>query len=349
MIRLGIFTIVLLMTLEVFSQSPKFSFSQEFIEVKTSENIQVIKVYKGSFTSHEQLANKEAILGDLFKDESSLSFTPVLPFQLNTTYTAIVNDSFFEFLIPLKTDYKKLSIAAIYPNTLKLPSNFLKWYVAFSKPVNPANIYNHIMLINTKTKEKVDRALLPLENALLSNDGKLLTLWIEPGRQKRDLGPNKHLGEVLNEGASYTLLIDEKLKDTDGVAMGKTFEHSFRVVGSDRIQPSIKKWEFVLPKSNTNESLVIQLNDNLDFGSLHNSLEIINKKGQVILGSFNIKTNESTIAFTPNTSWKKGDYILKCDKIIEDVSGNNLERLFDRDITKKKTKPILERKFSISK
>ncbi|WP_143569698.1 hypothetical protein [Tenacibaculum agarivorans] len=346
MIRLTI--IVLLITLEVYAQSPKFSFSKEFVKVRSTDQKNEISVFIGEYATKDELTTKKAILGNINQNSSYLTFTPLLPFQVNTTYTAVFNDDFFTFSIPLDANYNHLRVAEIYPKTSTLPSNFLKWYISFSTPVNPTHIYDHIRLINNTTKAKVDRAVLPLETPLLSDDSKLLTLWIEPGRQKRDLGPNTHLGEVLVEGESYTLAIDKNLKDTKGVPMNVDFKYSFRVIESDRTQPNIEQWRFILPKSNTKAPLIIHLNDVLDYGSLYHNLTIINNKGKVMDGVFAIETNKQQIVFTPSKYWNSDAYILKCNPLIEDISGNNLERLFDRDLQKGSKTPVLERKFYIT-
>lgn len=346
--RLAIIILCLIRTLGVDAQSPKFSFTKEFVKITTQDIGGQIQVFKGSYLSENQIQDKKAVLGTVTCNTNFLIFTPLIPFQTNTPYTAVFKDIFFEFSIRLAPNYKHLKVEEIYPNTTKLPANFLKWYIAFSKPINSTNIYNYISLVHTKTNTKVDRALLPLETPLLSDDGKLLTLWIEPGRQKRDLGPNIRMGEVLKKGESYILIIDKNLKDIDGIPMNVDFKHTFSVESSDRVRPDISKWRFMLPKANTKQPLIIDLNDVLDFGSLHDNLVVIDKNGQVVDGDFIIETNKSRVVFYVVKNWLKGGYVIRCKRVIEDISGNNLERLFDRAIQKEIVNPILERTFSIT-
>ncbi len=337
-----------IMTLELFSQSPKFSFSKTAIEVVSDDSQNVIKVYKGAFKNSQEINNKKSIIGNINRQGDRLFFSPLLPFQVETSYTIVFNNTFYEFSIPLESNYKILSVQNLYPNSSELPSNLLKWYVEFSKPVNPTNIYDHISLIDNRTQKKVDRALLPLETPLLSNDGKLLTLWIEPGRQKRDLGPNKRLGKVLEIGESYTLKIDGNLKDAKGIPMKSDFRFSFKVSEADRTQPNINNWKFDLPKPNTENALIIHLNDNLDYGSLTHNLKIYDDENKHVEGVFTIDSNNKKVMFTPFNQWKSKSYVLKCNKLIEDVAGNNLERLFDRNVKKESLDPTLERKFLIN-
>lgn len=47
-------------------------------------------------------------------------------------------------------------------------------------------------------------------------------------------------------------------------------------------------------------------------------------------------TGESGLIFIPFSEWLPGPYSIQCEARREDVSGNNINRLFDRDITLKK-------------
>lgn len=335
--------------MEVVSQSPRFSFTSEAITVEISEDQKTpsFKIYKGLFTDVSQVYDKKAVLGDLVQTPKQLRFIPLLPFQKNSEYTLIYNSSVYPFKIALDTSYAHVQVETIYPNSTVLPSNFLKWYIQFSKPINPSKIYDHIHLIDKSDSTKVDRALLPLETPLLSDDEMLLTLWIEPGRQKRELGPNKQLGEVLTAGNSYTLVIDQGLKDHQGIAMNESFTHSFTVEPADRIQPTVTSWKLQLPKAQTKDPLLIHFQEFLDYGSLQNSLHIQDASGNKVKGTFIIDTNKKTARFIPLLNWNKGTYKLLSKSIIEDISGNNLERLFDRDITIETKPALLERTFCI--
>ncbi len=347
--RIVLSTLLLITTLEIIAQSPRFSFTSDTITLEVSKDSKNIsfKVYKGEFTSTSQITNKKAIIGSFIQTETGVQFLPFLPFQKKTYYTVVFANEMYPFIINLNPLYDRLQVETLYPNSDTLPSNFLKWYIRFSKPVNSSKIYDHISLINNNDSTKVARAILPLETPLLSEDGTLLTLWIEPGRQKRDLGPNKRFGEVLIPNSSYTLIIDKKLKDREGIPMKMDFKHSFTVNAPDRTQPSITSWKFIVPSSQTKESIIIQYKELLDYGSLQNTLQIIDAFGNHVKGDFIINSNQKNIKFTPLNIWNKNTYTIKCKPIIEDLSGNNLERLFDQDITIKKTPSIVELSFII--
>lgn len=342
--RIVLSLVLLLKTLEMISQSPRFSFSSDIIVLETSTNTEKIqfKVYKGEYTSVTEVLHKKDIIGSFSNNEGEIRFTPLLPFQKGGDYTVLFKNELYPFKIQLEASYERLEIETIYPNAEVLPANFLKWYIRFSKPVNPSNIYDHLHLISNENGAEVDRALLPLETPLLSDDGTLLTLWIEPGRQKRDLGPNRLLGKVLVENTVYTLVIDKDLKDREGISIGVAYQHSFKVREADRTQPFITSWDVEVPEVNTEAPLRINFNEFLDYVSLINSLDIQDSSGKSLEGDFTIKANQKFALFVPSQEWNKGSYKVHCKPFIEDLAGNNLERLFDQDITVEKGEPVLE-------
>lgn len=66
---------------------------------------------------------------------------------------------------------------------------------------------------------------------------------------------------------------------------------------------------------------------------------MLDPDGKEQLGKIEVLHNERAWRFTPLTEWKKGRYILRVEPRVEDLAGNNLERLFDRDLAKPGAKP----------
>ncbi|WP_152538526.1 Ig-like domain-containing protein [Aquimarina macrocephali] len=324
--------IVFFSILEMYAQkSPEFTFNKEFITIKkdakTSGNLYV---YRGEIPK-EELSNVNPILGKLIQEKTVLRFIPLIPFGWNQKYTLVYRDAIEYFELDTPEEYKHLSVKSIYPSAKILPSNLLKWYIQFSHPISETYVYDHIRFINA-TGDTISNATLSLENALISDNGKLLTVWIEPGRQKRDLIPNTLLGPVFENGKTYKLVVLKKLKDANGISMQQDFIHSFRVTIADRVKPDIKSWKIQFPKVNSKSRLLISCYESLDYGSTLNSVTIINAKEEKIDGNWQYTDHESTLSFTPLHPWKKGNYKILFDTHIEDLAGNNLDRLFDSEI-----------------
>ncbi|WP_074406270.1 MULTISPECIES: Ig-like domain-containing protein [Aquimarina] len=343
--------IVFFTVLEVYSQtSSEFTFNKEYVtvkkEVKTSGNFHI---YRGEVPKDE-LSNVNQVLGKLIDEKTALRFTPLTPFGWGQKYTLVYGDTIEYFALDIPEEYKYLSVTSIYPSAKTLPSNLLKWYIQFSHPINETHIYDHIRFINA-IGDTLPRAALSLENALISDHGKLLTIWIEPGRQKRDLIPNRQLGSVFKNKNTYKLVVLKKLKDTNGISMKGNFTHSFQVTIADRIKPDVNSWKIQSPKVNSKSRLLILCHESLDYGSIQNSVTVINAKEEKIDGNWQYTDHESILSFTPSNPWEKGNYKILFDAHIEDLAGNNLDRLFDSEITDTKNTLHLSKahklKFSI--
>ena len=325
--------IALFMILEMFSQtSPEFTFNKEYITLKkTSNSSGNLRVFRGKILS-EEFSNTSPILGKVIEEDTTLRFIPLIPFGWNQKYTLVYQGNITYFTLDIPEGYEHLSVKSIYPSAKTLPSNILKWYIYFSHPINETYVYEHVRFINA-TGDTLPRTTLSLENALISDNGKLLTVWIEPGRQKRNLIPNTQLGPVFKNKNTYKLVVLKTLKDIRGVPMSQDFTHSFLISSADRIKPNVDAWKIQVPKANSITNLIILCHESLDYGSLINNITVIDTiNGKKIDGNWQFNNQESTLVFTPISKWNIGNYKVVFDRRIEDVAGNNLERLFDSEI-----------------
>ena len=319
--------------LEVYSQQLPDNFDYSSTHVRLENNSAInsdFKVLRGAIRGYDQLHNTPAILGTVDKNDSYTTFTPFVPFDQETAYTLVYNKQAFVFEISRSEDNVPMTVTGIYPSVKQVPANILKWYIEFSKPVNPVRIYEHIQFLD-KDGNAIDRSILHLGAPLLSADGTLLTVWIEPGRQKRLLGPNKHLGSVFEPMQNYTLEIAGTLKDTEGIPIGDSVKHSFTTIEPDRKKPSIKDWQVQSLESDSRQALQITTNETLDYGSLLDAFTVI-YEGSLIEGEMSYDGSAKMIYFTPVQKWKKGSYTIKIDDQLEDMAGNNLLYLFDRPL-----------------
>ncbi len=281
--------------------------------------------------SEGMFSQATAILGKTIIEDTKIYFIPMVSFGRGQQYTLAYGGQIEYFTINIPEAYQYLTVQAVYPSIKLLPANLLKWYIQFSSPINVTSIYNHIQVTDA-TGNIINRVILPLENALISNDGCLLTVWIEPGRQKRGLGPNKQLGPVFEKGKKYALVIKKQLKDAEGVTMQEDFTYDFEITEADRTQPDVNLWKVVPPEANTTSNLNIECLESLDYGSALHSITVINMAKKNIEGSWRLADHETRLVFTPLQPWQRGDYQIIVHSRLEDLAGNNLNRLFDREI-----------------
>ena len=79
---------------------------------------------------------------------------------------------------------------------------------------------------------------------------------------------------------------------------------------------------------------MILLNESIDAVLLNDALQVMYPDSTPLKGQIELKKEESIVEITPESPWRKGSYILQSEGRLEDLAGNNLDRLFDRDITK---------------
>ncbi|GAA0720981.1 hypothetical protein GCM10009430_21740 [Aquimarina litoralis] len=323
---------LLILSSDLLSQKKyDFIFTKDKITIPNYDDSLESKVYLYNGEIEEDfITSATPILGKTFFQEDLLHFSPIIPLGWDRIYTLVYNHSITYFKIPLPKSYNKLYVEEIYPTSSKLPSNILKWYIKFSNPINRNNVYNYLHFINAKG-DTLSRAILPLENLLINKDKTLVTLWIEPGRQKRKLIPNQLLGSVFTSGENYRIIISKNIKDSNGVSMQKDYVKNFSIIDADRSKPNITQWHLEHPEKESLSPLIIKCYEPLDYGSVLENINI-SYKNQIIRGTWELSNNERIIQFLPKKKWKLGNYRINFNQTIEDLAGNNLSRLFDNEI-----------------
>jgi len=274
------------------------------------------------------------IIGTWKKIDNHLYFCPLIPFSKNLTYQVqFPSVPHFTFKpIPTK-DYKHTTITKVYPTLDTLPENVLKMYLHFSAPMSDVNAYPFIVLKN-ENGEKIDVPFLELTPLLWNYDRTRLTLWFDPGRVKRELLRNQKLGAPLTKGKNYTLHISKNWKDANGYYLANDFIKNIHIIEADRSEPNAKNWLATLPKATTKNPIIIYFGEAMDHALLQKSLLVVNRNDEKVEGKFTIGNNEKEWTFTPNHNWEANNYRIQINAELEDLAGNNLNRLFDTNLEK---------------
>ena len=155
----------------------------------------------------------------------------------------------------------------------------------------------------------------------------------------------------MRDGRSYRLVIDGGWLDARGAPLVESFAKSFRVVEADRGSPDLATWEIMPPKVATTEALRVSFPEPLDHGLLHSTVQV-RANGVPLRGRVVISNEEREWTFIPDEPWIPGEYVLAIDTDLEDLAGNNLRRLFDRNLVTDAAGPLydvemLEKRFRI--
>jgi len=278
------------------------------------------------------------IVGNWTQDSTNVYFCPLIPFSKNLTYQArFPKLSYFTFKPVPPKNYTLTKLTHIYPSVAQLPENTLKMYFHFSAPMSDGNAYEYLQL-TAANGDTIEAPFLDLKPLLWNEDRTRLTVWFDPGRVKRELLRNKKLGAPLEEGKNYTLRISKNWKDANGYSLAEGHSKKMEVIKADRIAPVPRNWKIMAPKANTKEGVVINFGEALDHALAAKSLTVYTKKGKIVKGGISLKNQERTWVFTPFNNWQSSPYRIQIRANLEDLAGNNLNRLFDTDLEKQPTK-----------
>lgn len=292
------------------------------------------------------------VFGSVFQRGNELRFKPAAPLIPKERYVAVFVHGTDEagqttqsgldthvvgagrlilgFTVPSAGGVLDAPFLQIHPTATALPANHLKFYLSFSQPMEQGVFMERIQLLRGDGSE-VRGAFR--ETELWSPDGKRLTVWLHPGRQKTGVNLNEDEGMVLQEGGQYTLKIDGRWRATNGAPLGKDHVKTFHVIAADHSPVAVGQWRAFRPNAGTRDPLRVTFPEPLDWALLQNSIAVHDARGQSMAGKIRVADGEREWHFTPAGSWRAGEYRLAIDKRLEDLAGNNLERAFEINVS----------------
>lgn len=277
--------------------------------------------------------DRAPVLGTFSLSGDEITFTPIVPLTRGLTYDLLEDGKTFgEITIPV-SDAPAPQIAGVYPGVDTIPENLLKIHIQFSKPMAEGKSEQFVKLIENG-KDTLDGTFLDLQPELWNENGTVLTLWLDPGRIKLDLIPNKELGNPLTKGVQYTLVILPGWSSKDGLQLESARMISLHAGGRDDQSPNAEKWQLQTPKAGSRDVLDIQFDEPLDFLLAGECIRVMDATNAPVPGTYGLNNDVTRLAFWPENPWKVGNYLVKVESRLEDLAGNNLNRLFEVDLTK---------------
>jgi hypothetical protein len=282
----------------------------------------------------------QPMLGSYAVKDHELVFHPRFPLTAGVRYRAIFKGVEAFFNGPRSETNPLTRVDRIYPSADTLPSNALRLYIFFSAPMSRGEAWTHIHLIDRDSGQPVELPFLELDQELWDQNNQRLTVLFDPGRIKRGLVPTTTIGPAVVEGKRYRLVIDREWHDARGVSLVEGFEKPFRGGPPDRIPPEPKNWRVTAPNAATTEPLIVDFPKPMDFVLLQRMIGIFDGGGE-IAGQIAVDRDETQWRFTPREAWKPGSYRIAAENVLEDISGNHLDRPFDVDVFETVTKHII--------
>ena len=276
--------------------------------------------------------NTQYLLGNLSVTEGRFIFTPVVPFTAGETYEIVFGNQVLDtFSVALPDSVPVPVLTRIFPDKDTVPENLLKIYLCFSEPMREGEALRHIRLFNEQG-DSLPGSFLELQPELWDSTRSVLTLWLDPGRIKRELIPNKMAGKPLEKGKSYTLKISGAWKSAAGLALGHDVVGQFLVGERDDKIPRPEQWVLSTVAPSTASRLKINFGEPLDHFLVPETIRVLDPRGRRVRGRVTVVNQGSGAEFLPEERWQPGKYILRTASHLEDLAGNNLVRKFDRDL-----------------
>jgi hypothetical protein len=224
-------------------------------------------------------------------------------------------------------------VEAIDPGCDQVPANLLRFSVTFSETMEEGTAAGRIHLHDASGAE-LPGTLLEMPPELWDRARRRLTVLLEPGRIKRGLQPNVQAGPPLREGATVSVVIDADIRDAAGAELAAGAQRSYRVGAAMRSRVDPARWDVRWPES-LDDPLVIRFDRPLDRTLAQRFILLMDGHGQPVQGRASLDENSSVWVFTP-AGWDGAGlgsaWSLHVDTRLEDLAGNSVRRVFDRDV-----------------
>jgi len=273
------------------------------------------------------------------RDPDGVSFFPRFGFTPGRSYTVVGGGTEFTLSRPSDIAPATTDVAELYPTAGSIPFNLLRLYLCFSSPMSEGVATGHVHVVDDVTGKVLADVLLPPDPELWDRARRALTLLLDPGRIKQGLLPHRQSGYPLVEGRAIRVVVDSAFLDAAGRPLRAPFERRYDVGPDLRGHVDPRRWRVTPPAARTTGPLVVDFDRTLDLGLLHRCITVHDREGHTVAGSVAVGEDERSWAFVPSAPWGTGPYHLEVDHRLEDVAGNSVSRVFDRDLRRPQDAP----------
>ncbi len=281
-----------------------------------------------------------AMAGRLVRDGDDVCFVPRFPFVDGTSYTVAVAGAIVAILTrPRPEQLAVTEVLAIYPTAAEVPRNLLRFYIWFSAPMSEGYAARHVKLVDAASNEPMTGAMLPADSELWSADRRRLTVLLDPARIKRGLSAQRQADYPLRGGEPFRVMVDDGFRDGFGGGLRGAAERRYAVGADERRRVDPGTWTVFAPSGGTREPLEVEFDRPLDHGLLTRCLYVTGPDGLPVAGGPEPGPGERSWRLTPGQPWAPGGHRLVVDPVLEDLAGNSVNRVFDRDLARPADRP----------
>jgi hypothetical protein len=235
-------------------------------------------------------------------DGDDLVFAPRFPFVAGVVYE-VAGVGAIELPCPTRA-----RVDAIYPTADTVPLNLLRLYIAFTEVGGSAE---DVSIRRVDTGRPLEGVFASTDPELWDRERRRLTLLLDPGRIKRGLAGQRDAGYPLQEGVSV-------------IVSARGTERRYAVGPSlrERVDPTL--WDVGWNAGR----LKVEFDRPLDRALLEHTLTPVDERGDEVSGTATIAPGERSWRFETELR----PHLLVVDTRLEDIAGNSVARVFDRDL-----------------
>lgn len=288
----------------------------------------------------------QPVAGSLQVEGDAVLFAPRFPFMHGTSYSLLVHQGggalpeVWTVQRPARSGVPATGVTAIYPTADELPFNHLKFYVHFSNPMSEGWALRSLRVSKAHGGDVLEDVFLPLEPELWDRERRRLTVLLDPGRIKRGLAPHAEAGYPLTEGGSIIFSVDAQFRDAAGRPLIRSASRRYHIGPALRARVDPGAWRVIAPAAGSKDALVVEFDRPLDHALLEHSLMVTDNDGMPLAGQGTSSTQEQAWRFDPEAAWREGTHLVLIESHLEDLAGNSLLRVFDRDLERPEDAPF---------
>ena len=168
-----------------------------------------------------------------------------------------------------------------------------------------------------------------------------VTVLFDPARIKRGLAPHARPATRCVRAPPIEVVVDAGSPTRDGRPLAEAFRRRYDVGGDVRRRVEPAEWDLEAPAAGTRDPLVVRFDRPLDHALLHRCLAVVDPDdGARSPGRVTVADGERSWAFTPAADGATSAYALVVDTTLEDLAGNSVARVFDRELADPAHDPI---------
>ena len=272
-------------------------------------------------------------------------FVPRFPFLAGTSYAMVIghpvtadDPAVLRIARPAPDRASSTEVVAVYPDVAVLPRNALRFYIHFSAPMSEGEAARRVRLESADTGEPLSGAFSPMDFELWDPPRRRLTVLLDPARIKQGLAPHREAGYPLQAGTAVVLVVERDFCDAGGVPLIAEYRRRYQVGPDLRSRVDPWAWALQIPAAATRQALVARFDRPLDRALLEDCLAVVDPGG-LVAGDAAVADGDQSWSFVPDSAWPPGPKRILIDPVLEDIAGNSVVRIFDRDLQRPDQEP----------